>query len=75
MIKSIESLHKQVSGPLFDCYGANSDVVTVDAHWNEIRGLAFCPGKVVKYIYHIQNKKLVTYQMLSITQMRKNINH
>ena len=66
MLKSIESLQNQVSGPLVDCYGPKAKILTVEAHDAEVRGLAFCPGKIVRYIYHVQNKKLITSDMLSI---------
>ena len=70
MLSSTETLQKHVSGPLLDCYGPDARVLTVEAHDNEVRGLAFCPGKIMKYIYHVQNQKLVTVDMLSIKRKK-----
>ena len=66
MLNSIESLQNKVSGPLVDTYGPRTKILTVEAHESEVRGLALCPGKVVKYIYHIQNGHLLTFDILSI---------
>ena len=50
MLKSIEALRSKVCGPLFDTLGPQARLLTVEAHGDEVRGLAFCPGKVVRYV-------------------------
>ena len=66
MLKSTEALQNTVEQPLLDCYGPTAKVLTDEAHEEEVRGLAMCPGKIVKYIYKIQDSKLVTFEMLSL---------
>ena len=64
MLRSIDNLQKQVSGPLFQCFGPSTKVLTVEAHDKEVRGLALCPGKVVKFIYQVQTHQLRTFDLL-----------
>tara|TARA_Y100001968_G_C19345940_1_gene712045 strand:- start:474 stop:692 length:219 start_codon:yes stop_codon:yes gene_type:complete len=66
MLQSIENLQKQVSGPLLDCFGPSARVLTVESYEKEVRGLALCPGKVVKYIYQVQTGQFMTFELLSI---------
>ena len=63
---SIETLQNQVATPLLECFGPTTRVLTVEDHNNEVRGLALCPGKIVKYIYQIQSKQLRTIDLLAI---------
>ncbi len=66
MLNSTEKLHNTVSGPLLDCFGPFTRVLTVESHDKEVRGLALCPGKVVKYIYQVQTNELRTFDLLSV---------
>ena len=67
MLRSIENLYAKVKGPLTETYGPKARILTVESHGNEIRGLAFCPGKVVKYVFQCQTSKFLTYDMLFVS--------
>tara|TARA_B100000700_G_scaffold245023_1_gene273387 strand:- start:339 stop:560 length:222 start_codon:yes stop_codon:yes gene_type:complete len=73
MLKSTQALQNTVEKPLLDCYGPTIKILTVEAHDKEVRGLAMCPGKIVKYIYKIQDSELVTFDMLSLKRRVRKI--
>tara|TARA_Y100001968_G_C18925284_1_gene511700 strand:+ start:111 stop:338 length:228 start_codon:yes stop_codon:yes gene_type:complete len=70
MLHSTDSLQTLVSGPLLDCFGPKTKVLTVEDHDIEVRGIALCPGKVVKYVYKVQTQELNTFDLLSIKKKR-----
>ena len=67
MLRSIENLYAKVKGPLTETCGPKARILTVESHGNEIRGLASCPGKVVKYVFQCQTSKFLTYDMLFVS--------
>ncbi len=73
MLRSTDKLQTLVSGPLLDCFGPKTKVLTVEDHDNEVRGVALCPGKVVKYVYKLQTQELNTFDLLSIKKRRRNL--
>ncbi|HJN35833.1 MAG: hypothetical protein AB8E87_13040 [Prochlorococcus sp.] len=46
-------------------------MITAEVHGNEVRGLALCPGKVVRYVLEAQTSRLRTSDMLRITAAKK----
>ena len=71
MLKSIDSLRDSVSGPLVETCGSEVRMITAEVHGNEVRGLALCPGKVVRYVLEAQTSRLRTSDMLRITRSKK----
>ncbi len=71
MLQSTEYLFNIVSGPLDDCFGPNAKVLTVETHGEEVRGLALCPGKVVRYVFNAQTRSFKSAELLSIKKLKK----
>lgn len=68
MLRSVDSLCLQVITPLKDRCGPQARVLTAELHGDEVRGLAFCPGKVMRYVLVAQNQKLKTTELLKLTR-------
>ena len=66
MLKSTETLHSSVEGPLSVSCGNDTRVLTVEIHGDEIRGLAKCPGRVIRYVLEAQTNKVRVQTLLSI---------
>ncbi len=66
MLCSVEALKNQVKEPLGEFLGPKTKVLTVESHGLEVRGLAFCPGKVVRYVFQEDLKKLVISELLTL---------
>jgi len=66
MLRSIESLQTSIKGPLSKSLGPKAKVLTVEAHGENIKGLALCPGKVVKYILNAQDNRITTKDLLTL---------
>ena len=67
MLRSIEKLQDKVKGPLSERFGPKARILTVEFYGTEIRGLAFCPGRVVKYVFQCQTDKFSTYDLLFVS--------
>ena len=50
MLKSVDTLRRAVSGPLAERCGSEARMLTAELHGKEVRGLAFCPGRVVRFV-------------------------
>ena len=68
MLKSLDTLRDAVSGPLSDCFGSQARMLTAELHGEEVRGLAFCPGRVVRFVLDAQTRRLSTVDLLRLTQ-------
>lgn len=67
MLRSVDSLRNEVSGPLTFSMGPKAKILTTEVHGDEVRGLALCPGKVVQYVFTAQHQRLRTKALLSLT--------
>ena len=68
MIKSVDALRLTVSGPLAECCGSDARMLTAELHGQEVRGLAFCPGRVVRFVLDAQTQRLQTVDLLRLTK-------
>jgi hypothetical protein len=68
MLKSVDALRDKVSGPLEKRCGSEVRVLTTELHGDEVRGLAFSPGRVVRYVLDAQTNRLRTSVMLRLTR-------
>ena len=68
MLKSIETLRRTVSGPLAERCGSEARMLTAELHGMEVRGLAFCPGRVVRFVLDAQTQRLQTVDLLRLTK-------
>ncbi|EAR18754.1 hypothetical protein ACLM44_02765 [Synechococcus sp. W2B2] len=68
MLRSVDRLRLEVTTPLRDRCGPQARVLTAEVHGDEVRGLAFCPGKVMRYVLVAQNQKLKTTELLKLTR-------
>ena len=50
MLKSVDALRHAISGPLQDACGPQARMLTAEVHGTEVRGLALCPGRVVRFV-------------------------
>ena len=50
MLQSVDRLLLEVTGPLRERCGPQARVLTTEVHGDEVRGLVFCPGKVLRYV-------------------------
>ncbi len=71
MLKSVQYLKNKLSGPLGDCCGPNARLLTVEVHGEEVRGLAICPGRIVKYVLEAQSEQFRTEELLILTDKAK----
>ena len=68
MLRSVDRLCLEVIAPLRDRCGPKARVLTAELHGDEVRGLAFCPGTVMRYVLVAQNQKLKTTELLKLTR-------
>ncbi len=66
MLRSVDRLCREVIGPLQDRCGPQVRVLTAEVHGTEVRGLAFCPGKVLRYVLEAESQRLKTSAMLRL---------
>ena len=71
MLKSVDTLRDDVTGPLADCCGAQARMLTAELHGEEVRGLAICPGRVVRFVFDSQTHRMSTVDLLRLTQASK----
>jgi|TARA_B100001778_G_C18062985_1_gene395034 hypothetical protein len=43
-------------------------MLTAEVHGSEVRGLAICPGRVVRYVLDAQKSNLDTVDLLRLTR-------
>ena len=46
--------------------------LTVEVHGAEVRGLAICPGRVVRYVLDGRSERFRTIDMLRLTTTKRN---
>ena len=68
MLKSVDTLRSTVSGPLAERCGSEARMLTAELHGKEVRGLAFCPGRVVRFVLDAQTQRLQTVDLLRLTK-------
>ena len=68
MLKSVDTLRRAVSGPLAERCGSEARMLTSELHGMEVRGLAFCPGRVVRFVLDAQTQRLQTVDLLRLTK-------
>lgn len=68
MLRSVDMLLCEVTGPLKDRCGPQARVLTAEVHGDEVRGLAFCPGKVLRYVLAARNRRIKTTEMLRLAR-------
>lgn len=68
MLRSVDSLRTEISGPLTSLLGSKAKILTAEVHGDEVRGLALCPGKVIQYVFAAQTQRLRTKSLLSLTR-------
>ena len=68
MLRSVDRICREVIGPLQDRCGPQARVLTAEVHGDEVRGLAFCPGKVMLYVLEAENRRLKTTALLRLAR-------
>ncbi len=68
MLKSVDTLRRAVAGPLAERCGSEARMLTAELHGMEVRGLAFCPGRVVRFVLDAQTQRLQTVDLLRLTK-------
>ena len=68
MLKSVDALRHALSGPLEDACGPQARMLTAEVHGNEVRGLALCPGRVVRFVMDEHRKHLQVADLLRLTK-------
>ena len=71
MLRSVDRLRREVTAPLRDRCGPQARVLTAELHGDEVRGLAFCPGTVMRYVLVAQNQKLKTTELLKLSRANR----
>ena len=66
MLKSVDAVHIAVHGPLTKACGPRTRMLTVEVHGPEVRGLALCPGRVVRYVFDARNEHFKTMDLLRL---------
>lgn len=68
MLRSVDSVTTEISAPLTSRLGPKAKILTAEVHGDELRGLALCPGKVIRYVFAAQSQRLRTKALLSLTR-------
>ncbi|MDC0302905.1 hypothetical protein OAL11_00385 [bacterium] len=68
MLKSVDAVHLAVYGPLTKACGPKTRLLTAEVHGPEVRGLAMCPGRVVRFVLDARNEHFKTMDLLRLTQ-------
>ena len=68
MLKSVDAVHIAVHGPLTKAYGPKTRMLTAEVHGPEVRGLALCPGRVVRYVFDARNEHFKTMDLLRLAR-------
>ena len=68
MLKSVDALRHAISGPLEDACGPQARMLTAEVHGMEVRGLALCPGRVVRFIMDERMQRLQVADLLRLTK-------
>ena len=66
MLKSVDAVHIAVHGPLTKACGPKTRMLTAEVHGPEVRGLALCPGRVVRYVFDARNQHFKTMDLLKL---------
>ena len=70
MLKSVDALRHVISGPLQDACGPQARMLTAEVHGTEVRGLALCPGRVVRFVMDEQLQRLQVADLLRLTKAK-----
>ena len=68
MLRSVDSLLCEVTGPLQERCGPQARVLTAEVHGDEVRGLAFCPGRVLRYVLAASKRRIKTTDLLRLAR-------
>ena len=68
MLRSVDRLCREVIGPLQERCGPQARVLTAEVHGDEVRGLAFCPGKVLRYVLEAKGQRFKTTSLLRLAR-------
>ena len=68
MLRSVDSIRTEISGPLISRMGPKAKILTAEVHGDEVRGLALCPGKVIRYVFAAQTQRLRIKALLSLAR-------
>ena len=68
MLKSVDALRLVIRGPLEDACGPQARMLTAEVHGTEVRGLALCPGRVVRYVMDERLQRLQINDRLRLTK-------
>jgi|TARA_X000000368_G_scaffold396153_1_gene364196 hypothetical protein len=71
MLKSVDSLRLLVGEPLLRRHGPNACVLTTELHGLEVRGLAYSPGRVMRYVLNNESKRLQTSVLMRLARSRR----
>ena len=66
MLKSVDTVHIAVHGPLTKAFGPKTRMLTAEVHGPEVRGLALCPGRVIRYVFDARNEHFKTMDLLRL---------
>ena len=66
MLKSVDAVHIAVHERLTKAYGPTTRLLTAEVHGPEVRGLALCPGRVVRFVFDARNEQFKTMDHLRI---------
>ena len=68
MLKSVDALRHAIRGPLEEACGPQARMLTAEVHGTEVRGLALCPGRVVRFVMDERLESLQVADLLKLTK-------
>ena len=68
MLKSVDALRLVIRGPLEEACGPQARMLTAEVHGTEVRGLALCPGRVVRFVMDERLESLQVADLLKLTK-------
>ena len=66
MIRSIDFLRRKVEPRLNSVFGSNVKILRVEAHGNDVKGLALFPGRIIRFEFETNSEILRTSDVLAI---------
>jgi hypothetical protein len=66
MLKSVDAVHIAVYGYLTKACGPTTRMLTAEVHGPEVRGLALCSGRVIRFVFDARNEQFKTMDHLRL---------
>lgn len=71
MVKSVDALRSLVAKPLHERWGPLACVLTTEVHGTEVRGFAYLPGRILRYVLNSETQRIRTTVLLRLAPSKR----